>query len=408
MGTRKGRMIFRKLPFLVSPHCTISTHRPINITEYENPIQDNFHLTGGALCFGDNWEKWQLCLTAANNLITHSLLAKYDNAHRRPISIYPIYSCMYPITTRELPQTYLYKAGITEVHRLCGDKNTKLSFILEEILRKAISTTEVVTGNIDTQFDQLLELLTYKLRIHPEGISDHLVDPTLVVQNLMDAYYTNVRNGVSVLDDVLCEYIPPIPKQLTAHYLTRAFADNGAYNTKEFNQLMKLSNTTIEEFDELDDWFTNKINISDVDTYDISIYPELLDIYQLLINSRFNEIHIVYEYDGATLIPTKETMLHTFIPHQHEPEDVHDFITDIEGILLFGRILDDTCNDLTSLELNEIDIQDVSESTGKIRKLELIVHNDAACIIVYSQYVSCTIYIDFTAMAVLSNTLLQR
>ena len=170
-------MIIKRLPFLVSPSVQLNSEKYTAVTEYDNPIQDNFYVTGGTLTFGGGWEKWQLSVKRQQQMMIHYLLVKLRDGSTSPVIFYPVQTMVYPLKTRETPQIYLYRNGIESIHKyLNKDPRLKISFILEDVIERAIKSTASIVDPMHGELDELIELISHKCKIHQDHVASHVTD----------------------------------------------------------------------------------------------------------------------------------------------------------------------------------------------------------------------------------------
>jgi len=153
----------------------------------------------------------------------------------------------------------------------------------------------------------------------------------------------------------------------------------------------------------------SRIDMADFDMDDVTFYPELLKIAKYIYTAGYTNVYLEYEVNDGEWYPTQnQELINDYLCEVRDPHKELLLIHCLEQTILNSDFLHDVCDDLVSTEHNEFSPNsfDNADDFGEITKIEIVIRDAAACITVYSKALSCTAYLDFVALAVISNSLL--
>jgi len=414
----------RKVPFLTNHFVELCTEKPIVLTNYQVPsIEETYYQSGNKLQFKDDWEKYQISLRMGNRIMDHFLLTNVPNKRLGEFPLYPVLTIVQTLgQKRERAIPILHKRGIERIYELLNPRKThNLAFLAEVLLeqiRKEITAQMYGPSTID---DSILDILDECAHLssfaHNESHADQVGSIHSMLQEINDLHYSGLRYSEfptrPLIEEVLAPLFPYIPDEMTHHPVSKSFLRKREITGDDIKSILRKYQVEIDHTAELDKLMEQRMLMSDFDMDDVGYYPEFSCLYQTIIESGFTNIYLEYVFQEDQTkpnylewIPTKKSleMINEYTSDRRDLEAEKHLIIDIEDIFLDGDFLRDISLDLETVEENEFDPNEMCN----IKKIEVIVRDNSACVTVYSWALSCTAHIDFTVMALLSNSFITN
>lgn len=410
---------FRELPFLISTEREMNSENPVILTNYQTPISDTFYPTGSKVQFPPNWRKYQLSHRFGNKVFDHFLLTNSDVNKLGTFPLYPIVTLIHELSSNKLNtiQSILHKRGIEHVHEKTRSvlAPLKTGTFLTEILLDYVKNE--MNNYLNTEWDELNDLIDMLISNQTELSCENQQEliPMIpgIVSELVDLYYSNGNNFEnkkhSLIEEILNPLVPNIPKELFIQPFSNKIMTKGILSGKDIKNLLNSNSVEIDTISKLDKLMERRIDMADFDMDDITFYPELLKIAKHIYSSGYTNVYLEYEVmDGEWYPTSNQELINEYMCEVRDPHKEVLLIHLIEQTLLNSDFMHDMCDDLISMEHNEFSPNsfDNSEKFGEITKIEIIIRDAAACITIYSKALSCTAYLDFVALAVISNSIL--
>lgn len=413
----------RKVPFLTSHFVELCTEKPVVLTNYQVPsIEETYYQSGNRLQFKDDWEKYQISLRMGNRIMDHFLLTNVPNKRLGEFPLYPVLTIVQTLgQKKERSVPILHKRGIERIYELLNPRKThNLAFLAEVLLeqiRKEITNQIYGPSTIDDSILDILDECAHQASFaHNECHADQVGSIHSMLQEINDLHYSGLRHSEfptrPLIEEVLAPLFPYIPEEMIHHPISKAFLRKREITGEDIRAILKHHLVTIDNTAEIDKLMEQRILMSDFDMDDVGFYPEFPRLYQIIVESGFTNVYLecVFQED-----PTKPNYLE-WIPTKRSLEMVNEYtderdtdaeqqlIFEIEDTFLGGDFLRDISLDLESVEEDEFDPNEMFN----IKKIEVIVRDNSACVTVYSWALSCTAHVDFTVMALLSNSFITN
>lgn len=411
---------FKELPFLISTEREMNSELPVILTNYQTPISDMFYPTGSKIHFPPNWRKYQLSHRFGNKVFDHFLLTNSNVTKLGEFPLYPIVTLIHDLSSNKINQvqSILHKKGIEHVH----DKTRSVlapfrtGTFLTEILLGYVKNE--LNNYLNAEWEELNDLIDFFVSnqsdLSYEDQEELLSLIPGVVSELVDLYYSNGTNFTNnskqtLIEEILSPLVPTIPRELFIQPFTTNIMKKGILSGKDIKKLLNSTHVDIDYSAQLDKLMEHRIDMADFDMDDITFYPELLKLAKYIYNSGYTNVYLEYEVMDGEWYPTKnQEILNVHMCEVCDPSKELLLIHLIEQTIMNSTFMKDVCDDLISMEHNEFSPNsfDNPENFGEITKLEIIIRDAAACITVHSNALSCTAYLDFVALAVISNSIL--
>ena len=413
----------RRIPFQVFPSVELCTERPLILTNYQIPtIEDVYYQSGNHIRLTGDWEKYQISLRSGNRILDHFLLTNVVEKKLGEFPLYPILTVIHNLQTeRKRSVPILHKRGIERIYEIVNKTNQPLTFLAEIFFEKLRTELAQQLYGPSTLDDSILDLLDEGLAMseiaHNENHEARLGSIQTLIQELNDLYYSGLRHSESLskamMEDVLEPLFPEIPKEMFIHPVSRSFLYKREITSDDVMKMLRRYRIEIDHTAELDQLMEQRIQASDFDMDDVGFYEECMELYKLIVSSGYTNIYIEYAFQTdpthpnfGEWMPTQRSLelVNEYSDEERDPDKERQLVEDVGKIWLTGAYLTDMLLDLNSMEENEFG----QDEDLDIKKIEIIVRDNAACVTVYSHLLSCTAYIDFTVMAVLSNSFITN
>lgn len=414
----------RKIPFLISPAVEFNTERPIILPNYQiSTIDEMYYQSGNHLCMSNPWDKYQISLRVGDKIMDHFLLTDVTDKPLGKFPLYPVLTIVQHLySKKEKAIPILHKRGIEKVYEVLNPyKQHNFLFFGElfmEHLKRELCQQMYSPSLLD---DSILDILEDGLHtasmVHNENHADQLGSINVIIQELNDLCYSGTRHSEfptrPLIEEVLSPIFPNIPEEIFHHPISSKFLSKDEIQPEEIYDMMKKYHVQIDQTAELDELMRQRILASDFDMDDIGYYPEFIRLYQVLVESGFTNIYLEYVFQEDPThpnylewIPTKKSleMVNEYQSDERDPEKEQQLIFEIEDTLMAGNFLSDISLDLESVEEDVYD----HEPVFPMKKIEVIVRDNSACVTLYSWALSCTAHLDFTVMALLSNSFVSN
>lgn len=468
----------RKLPFPVNEDLMFNGERTTSLVNYQLfPSQEIFYQTGNNLKFVGDWNKFQVTIPIGDVILDHLLLSNSADKKFGQSSLYPIMTIVYPQVNpvyKCLP--ILHKPGITKIHNLLNPSSRPhyFHFLAEYILEYILQDTDLMNICQDYSGDVLESILEPQFNamsyFHNEGQGDILPRVNSIIHEILDTFQAGQRHGdfplSGVLEEILSPLFPKIPQEIQLHPFSRKILLQEELTPEDIVTSVKMDPIEQDEIHELEDMIQKRREMADIDMDDVGFYPELLDLYQTLLNSGYTDVFLEYEKLDGEWVPTPECecfnayrsypstdtsqsegfmsstdkakldeiifgtrdYTHVVPPvpdsklenmsasalkgcvstSNRDRENEYGFVLEVEGIISSSQFLRDVADDLTSLEHNSMTPPTGESSFGEITRIEIIITNASACVIVYSWGLSCATFIDYTVAALISSSIVSH
>lgn len=414
----------RKIPFLISPAVEFNTERPIVLPNYQaSTIDEMYYQSGNTVRMKDPWEKYQISLRMGDKVMDHFLLTNVIDKKLGEFPLYPVLTIVQHLNSKkERAVPILHKRGIAKVYELLNYRKPQNFLFLGEIFLEHLKreiTNQLYSPSLldDCVLDILDECLYLTSLVHTENHAEQLCSVNMIIQELTDLCYSGMRHSEfptrPLIEEVLSPLFPAIPQEMLYHPISNVLMSKEEIGPTEICGLMKKHHIDIDQTAELDGLMQQRILASDFDMDDIGYYPEFIRLYQTLIESGYTNIYLEYVFQEDSTkpnylewIPTNKSieMINEYRSDERDLEKEQQLIFEIEDVLMGGNFLTDVSLDLESEENEVYD----EETKFQIKKIEVIVRDNSACVTLYSWALSCTAHLDFTVMALLSNSLVSN
>lgn len=414
----------RKIPFLISPAVEFNTERPIILPSYQiSNIDEMYYQSGNVLRMKDPWEKYQISVRTGDKIMDHFLLTNVIDKPLGEFPLYPVLTIVQHLSSRkERAIPILHKGGISKIYELLNPhKQYNFLFLgeifLEHLKRELVQQMYSPSLLDDSILDILEEGLYTASIVHNENHADQLGSINMIIQEINDVCCSGMRHSDfptrPLLEEVLAPVFPQVPDEILYNPVSSKLMRKEIILPEEMYDLLKKHYTVIDQTAELDELMQQRILASDFDMDDIGYYPEFIRLYQVLIESGYTNIYLEYVFQEDPThpnylewIPTPKSleMVNEYKSDMRDAEKEQQLIFEIKNILMTGNFLSDISLDLESVEEDAYD----QEPQFPMKKIELIVRDNSACVTIYSWALSCTAHLDFTVMALLSNSLVSN
>ena len=398
-----------ELPFHLHLHpghySSVNVQAISHLFEYEE-----YCVVGNVLHIDKPWKKYRLSLSFGKYIIEHTLIALTDEYEFGQVNLYPIYTNIKNIPTTNKLNDYslllIHKKGIEEIFRIQQNKSIVLESFMEHILHMVkgyledtLETSIYISPKQDEHVRNILNKLTVENTDNltsilngciQELISNHYAD-IRYEYNQHKFNFSDICLGIYPLED-FSAIIPDIPIELDLSLVSKYIINNAVITPTILKCILRNQEIDIDKLKEEDDVIYQKLLMSDISVYmdDYNIYPELCQLYRYFITHQSNELHFK--------LSPKDNILTNKLD-----QDALNFY----NLFINTQLYKDLSMDLISLECNECVPYKDSTTFGTITEIEVIYYYDSACIIIYSDVLSCTIHLDITIGAILSPALLS-
>lgn len=411
----------RKLPFPINEDLMFHGESTTLLTNYQLfPAQEIFYQTGNNLRFVGDWNKFQVTIPIGDVILDHFLLSNVVDKKFGQSPLYPVMTLVYPQSKqlyRCLP--ILHKPGITKIHNILnpGKKPHYFHFLAEYLLEYILQDTDLMNICQEYSGDVLEDILepqfTAMTYFHNEGQCDTMPRVNAMIHEILDTFQVGARHSEfplkGMLEEILSPLFPKIPQEMQLHPFSRKTLLQEELTPEDVVTSVKMEPVEQEEIHELEDMIQMRRELADIDMDDVGLYPELIDLYHSLINSGYTEVFLEYEKLDGEWVPTPECeCFNTYRSEERDKISEYGFVLEVEGIISSSQFLRDVADDLSSLEHNALTPPDGESSFGEITKIEIVIANGGACVIVYSWGLSCATFIDYTVAALITSSIVSH